>query len=204
MVFQIQRSIGLKVPMWGIHLDFVFRILVFNRTRPVNVITRLIRYRHGEIVAVFFFFKGNLYFLNVKDEDGQKQYLCNALSRRLNVIRRGMLTQLQVIPFEPVNKKPMLLWNSNSTQVLLKGQNITLKCIYAGLPTPDVIWRKVIGTIPNRRSTIDGKKQELIIHDLQFEDAGTYQCRGQNGKYRRSFLRRTTLVVHFNLVRFGF
>ncbi|CAF4169795.1 unnamed protein product [Rotaria sp. Silwood2] len=125
-------------------------------------------------------YDGNLYFLNVKDEDEQKQFICNAFSRKLNVIRRGALTKLQVIPLDPIDRKPMKLWSSESYKVFLKGQKLSLKCIFDGLPTPDVIWRKINGRIPEGRSTIMLEKQELVINDLQYEDAGVYECRGHN------------------------
>ena len=124
---------------------------------------------------------GNLYFLNVKDEDGKKQFLCNVFSRKLNLIRRGTFTQLKVAPSDPNNSQPTKLWSSDAYKVFLTGRTLSLKCIFAGLPTPDVLWRKVDGILPDRRSTVDSKKSELTISDLQFEDAGVYECRGQNG-----------------------
>ncbi|CAF0804833.1 unnamed protein product [Rotaria sordida] len=123
---------------------------------------------------------GNLYFLNVKDEDEQKQFICNVFSRKLNVIRRGALTQIQVIKSDPNNRRPMKLWTSEANKVFLKGYKLTLKCIFGGLPTPGVIWRKINGTIPERRATVNMEKQELVISDLHFEDAGLYECRGHN------------------------
>ena len=124
---------------------------------------------------------GNLYFLNVKDEDEQKQFVCNAFSRKLNVIRRGTLTKLQVIKSDPINRKPMKLWSSKANQVALKGQKLSLKCIFGGLPTPKAVWRKIHSTVYQSRSTFVLKKQELIIDNLQYEDAGVYECRGHNG-----------------------
>jgi hypothetical protein len=118
----------------------------------------------------------------VKDEDEQKQFICNVFSRKLNVIRRGSLTQLKVIKSDPIDRRPMKLWTSEMNKIFLKGQTLALKCIFAGLPTPNVIWRKIIGAIPGKRSTINVEKQELIITDLQYEDAGIYECRGHNGK----------------------
>lgn len=125
---------------------------------------------------------GNLYFLNVKDEDEQKQFICNVFSRKLNVIRRGALTQLKVIKSDPVDRRPTKLWASEMNKVVLKGQTLALKCIFAGVPTPDVVWRKISGTIPEKRSTINLEKQELTITDVQYEDGGIYECRGHNGK----------------------
>lgn len=118
----------------------------------------------------------------MKDEDEQKQFVCNIFSRKLNLIRRGAVTQLKVVPSEPLNRRPTKLWASESNQVFLKGQNMSLKCIFGGLPTPEVLWRKNEGAIPERRAIFDDKKQELIINNVQFEDSGIYQCQGQNGE----------------------
>ncbi|UJR30186.1 hypothetical protein I4U23_017725 [Adineta vaga] len=125
-------------------------------------------------------YNGNLFFLNVKDEDERKQFVCNVLSRQLNIIRRGSITQLKIIKSDPIERKPMKLWTSNATQIALKGQSLSLKCIFGGLPTPDVTWRKTYGSIPEKRSTLNLEKQELIINDLQYEDSGVYECRGHN------------------------
>ena len=133
-------------------------------------------------ILSFFFLLGNLYFLNVKDEDEQKQFICNVFSRKLNVIRRGALTQLKVIKSDPVDRRPTKLWASEMNKIVLKGQTLALKCIFAGLPTPDVVWRKISGTIPEKRSTINLERQELIVTDVQYEDGGIYECRGHNGK----------------------
>ena len=70
-------------------------------------------------------------------------------------------------------------------KIFLKGQQLSLKCIFAGLPTPDVVWRKINGAISEKRSTINLEKHELIINDLQYDDAGNYECRGHNGNRRK-------------------
>ncbi|CAF0853285.1 unnamed protein product [Adineta steineri] len=123
---------------------------------------------------------GNLYFLNVKDEDEQKQYVCNVFSRKLNIIRRGVITQLKIIRSDPIDRMPKRLWTTDANKIVLKGQTLSLKCIFDGLPTPGVVWRKIYGNLPEKRSSINLEKQELIITDIQYEDAGIYECRGHN------------------------
>ncbi|CAF4209111.1 unnamed protein product [Rotaria socialis] len=125
-------------------------------------------------------YDGNLYLINVKDEDEEKQFTCNVFSGKLDVIRRGSVTKLKVIKTEPIERKPTKLWSSEANKVFLKGQKLSLKCVFDGLPTPDVIWRKDNGGLPEQRSNINREKQELIITDLQYEDAGVYECRGHN------------------------
>jgi hypothetical protein len=87
-----------------------------------------------------------------------------------------------VIKSDPIDRKPTKLWTSDMNKIFLKGQTLALKCIFAGLPTPDVSWRKINGAISDKRSTINLEKQELIITDLEYDDAGVYECRGHNGK----------------------
>ncbi|CAF1296253.1 unnamed protein product, partial [Didymodactylos carnosus] len=126
---------------------------------------------------------GRLYFLNVLDEDEQRQYICNVFSKKLNVIRRGQLTQIKVIKTDASLWKPKRLWSSEANKVFLRGYKMTLKCIFGGLPTPQVIWRKLNTTgsgFPDRRSSLTMEKQELTISDLTFEDYGVYECRGTN------------------------
>lgn len=116
----------------------------------------------------------------MEDEDEQKRFIYNVFSRKLDVIRRGVLTQIQVVKTDPMKRRPMKLWTSEANRVFLKGYKLSLKCIFGDLPTPAVIWRKINGTIPERRSTVTMEKQELLITDLQHEDAGLYQCRRHN------------------------
>ena len=57
-------------------------------------------------------------------------------------------------------------------------------------PTPRVDWERLIKPMSPRART-DSYGQELIIENVQFEDAGTYQCGGINTEtssaVRRSF-----------------
>jgi hypothetical protein len=118
----------------------------------------------------------------VKNEDEQKQFICNVFSRKLNVTRQGALTLIQVIKSDSNKRRPIKLWTSEAHRVFLKGYKLSLKCIFGGLPTPAVLWRKINGSIPERRTTVTMEKQELVITDLQYEDAGLYECRGHNGR----------------------
>jgi hypothetical protein len=112
----------------------------------------------GKTLICSFVSWGNLYFLNSKDEDEQKQLIYNVFSRRLNVSRRDALTPIQVIKSVANNRRPMKLWTSEAARVFLQGSKLSLKCIVSGLPTPNVIWRKINGTIPERRSIVTTEK----------------------------------------------
>ncbi|CAF4459517.1 unnamed protein product, partial [Didymodactylos carnosus] len=95
----------------------------------------------------------------------------------------GQLTQIKVIKTDASLWKPKRLWSSEANKVFLRGYKMTLKCIFGGLPTPQVIWRKLNATgsgFSDRRSSLTMEKLELTISDLTFEDAGVYECRGVN------------------------
>ena len=84
----------------------------------------------------------------------------------------------------PTNKAPVKLWSSEQNRVFLLGHEMRLKCIFGGRPTPQVIWRKIDGLLPtDGRYSTDSEGQELVIRSVRFSDAGTYECRGSNGKY---------------------
>ena len=54
-------------------------------------------------------------------------------------------------------------------------QNITVRCEAAGDPKPTVLWRKINGTMPGRRSNA-GANGTLKIWNPKLEDSGTYTC----------------------------
>jgi receptor-type tyrosine-protein phosphatase zeta len=129
--------------------------------------------------------------------------VCNVFSRKLNVIRRGTFTQLKVIQSDLTDQRPIKLWTSEANKIVLKGQKLSLKCIFGGLPKPDVTWRKIYGAIPEKRSIINLEKQELVINDLQYEDSGVYECRGHNGK-RILFLIETFVIFSNHILELGY
>lgn len=82
----------------------------------------------------------------------------------------------------PTNKAPVKLWTSEQNRVFLLGQEMRLKCIFGGRPTPQVLWRKIGDTLPtDGRYSTDSEGQELVIRSVKFSDQGTYECRGSNG-----------------------
>ena len=65
--------------------------------------------------------------------------------------------------------------------MFLLGQEMRLKCIFGGRPTPQVLWRKIDDILPtDGRYSTDSEGQELVIRSVKFSDAGTYECRGSN------------------------
>lgn len=48
-------------------------------------------------------------------------------------------------------------------------------------PTPEVYWERIGGSFPDR-AAFRSFGQELHIKDLEFSDAGQYQCMGLNSQ----------------------
>ena len=77
------------------------------------------------------------------------------------------------------------------TKRIEEGLNITLTCIGAGHPPPEVEWRKVDGRISNRttisnslmstnKGNVTRVTVELIITGSYRDDSGSYECSVSN------------------------
>ncbi|KAL5014246.1 hypothetical protein ScPMuIL_008516 [Solemya velum] len=132
--------------------------------------------------------QGFLRITNVVAEDGQNgvPYVCMAINRYSRMTKTGH--KHYIIPSGVEVPHPVsMLWGS-PMYLGLVGEEVKLKCIFAGNPTPVVSWARVDGELPNHR--LESYGQELIISDLQVSHAGTYECRGSN-----SVSIRTTATV---------
>ena len=60
-----------------------------------------------------------------------------------------------------------------------------LQCMFDGNPTPNITWwfnGTMLDTSPSRFITsVAGKISTLTVTSLVVDDAGSYQCRGENG-----------------------
>ena len=72
-------------------------------------------------------------------------------------------------------------------------------------PVPDIRWKKLDGQLPpNHEKRMEGA--HLHLYNVQFEDAGTYQCEAVNSKGKDYHTARLSVEgnsVNFNS-RFGF
>ena len=66
-------------------------------------------------------------------------------------------------------------------------QNITVQCKAAGDPKPTVLWRKINGKMPGRRSNA-GTNGMLKIWNLKPEDSGTYTCTAASNFFSSVFV----------------
>ena len=135
---------------------------------------------------------GNLHFTNILSEDWQngRTYACVVQNMAMRSIQHGeyatVTPQGQTMQF----MAPTILWGSPTHQVALRGQSWRAKCIFAGSPTPRVDWVRLDAILP-LRARMESFGQDLVINDVQYEDAGRYECQGINDEavnpIRRSF-----------------
>ncbi|XP_055882047.1 neuroglian-like isoform X3 [Biomphalaria glabrata] len=131
---------------------------------------------------------------NVKREDFNNglPYACNAVNDVLRIGSEGPLHYLTPTgvteDFMPVE----YFWADQDDRFGLLGSNFSIKCIFSGNPTPDVHWERADNKTMSDRC--DSLTNELKITNLQYEDAGIYECWATNyvsltPKYRTFNLR---------------
>ncbi|KAF3689395.1 Neurofascin Precursor [Channa argus] len=65
---------------------------------------------------------------------------------------------------------------SESSKMVLRGEELLLECIAAGLPTPTVKWFKKGGDLPGEKVKLENYNKTLKIISVSEEDAGEYLC----------------------------
>lgn len=136
-----------------------------------------------------------LRFANVRPADyaGGRGYACMAMNgimrkstqgRQYIMDPRGTIDELSPVTY---------MWASPDDHFGLYGNNFTVKCIFAGNPTPDVHWVKANGEPLPDRARVQSFGQELMIANLQFDDAGTYECWATN-TYTQTRVQRTISI----------
>uniref|UniRef100_A0A8C2TUV6 Contactin-2 n=1 Tax=Coturnix japonica TaxID=93934 RepID=A0A8C2TUV6_COTJA len=73
----------------------------------------------------------------------------------------------------------------------LTGQMVTLECFAFGNPVPQIKWRKLDGS---QTSKWISNEPLLHIHNVDFEDEGTYECEAENIKGRDTYQGR--IIIH--------
>ncbi|XP_064633131.1 neuroglian-like isoform X1 [Lineus longissimus] len=134
---------------------------------------------------------GSLHFTNVikSDQDGGTGtgqpviYQCTANNKVERREVKGGDQTINVIGDTTTSRPPELLWNNPETRpVAVKGMKYILKCIFSGEPTPKVTWARkdkgAMGQAP--RVYTDSYGQELVFGEVDFSDAGQYECEGKN------------------------
>uniref|UniRef100_A0A8C5QWL9 Neural cell adhesion molecule L1 n=1 Tax=Leptobrachium leishanense TaxID=445787 RepID=A0A8C5QWL9_9ANUR len=136
---------------------------------------------------------GTLYFSNVKPQDEHPDYICHAQFIGARTIVSQEPIALRVTPTNSLKfRKPEMMapMGSSSKYLALKGNTLQLECIAKGLPTPEIEWSSLTGSMPEDRFNFDEFRKNLRIDDVQFEDDGQYQCTAKNseGKVQHTYI----------------
>lgn len=110
--------------------------------------------------------------LNASHEDSGV-YSCIANNSAGVSIANATLTVLE----KPSFARPM----EDKKNVIIGG-NVVLQCMAGGIPRPSVEWRKDNGPLSNTdRYFFTAENQLLVIVNIVITDAGTYECKLNNG-----------------------
>uniref|UniRef100_A0A8B9LK07 Neurofascin homolog (chicken) a n=1 Tax=Astyanax mexicanus TaxID=7994 RepID=A0A8B9LK07_ASTMX len=152
---------------------------------------------------------GDLYFSNVLARDSTMDYSCNARFLFTHTIQQKNPFNLKVLTKEPYNDTlsslndtdlygarnipefaPSFLSPSglHSSKMVLRGEELLLECIAAGVPTPGIKWFKKGGDLPERKVKFESFNKTLRIVSVSEEDSGEYVCMASNkiGSIRHS------------------
>ncbi|XP_048028304.1 neurofascin homolog (chicken) a isoform X14 [Megalobrama amblycephala] len=150
---------------------------------------------------------GDLFFSNVLAKDANTDYSCNARFEFTHTIQQKNPYTLKVQTKEPYNDtflnstdlygvrnvpetQPTFLSPKglSSSKMVLRGEQLLLECIAAGVPTPTINWFKRGGDLPAKKVKLENFNKTLRILDVSEEDSGGYICMASNkiGSIRHS------------------
>ncbi|XP_029636041.1 neuroglian isoform X2 [Octopus sinensis] len=129
-------------------------------------------------------YEGNLYFANVRQHDYQdgNNYMCSANMFFLRIFGQGFdhVIKPEAVSQGSIKKPVEILWVSKTDIKVLRTDDLKMKCIFSGNPTPTVVWKRLNGEIDIERTEDGIDNLELVIKNVDFDDAGEYQCIGDN------------------------
>ncbi|XP_067287545.1 neurofascin homolog (chicken) a isoform X14 [Pseudorasbora parva] len=150
---------------------------------------------------------GDLFFSNVLAKDANSDYSCNARFEFTHTIQQKNPYTLKVLTKEPYNDtflnstdlygarnvpetQPTFLSPKglSSSKMVLRGEQLLLECIAAGVPTPSINWFKRGGDLPAKKVKFGNFNKTLRILNVSEEDSGGYTCMASNkiGSIRHS------------------
>ncbi|XP_078530432.1 neuronal cell adhesion molecule isoform X4 [Lissotriton helveticus] len=145
---------------------------------------------------------GDLYFSNVQPGDTRDDYICFARFNHTQTIQQKQPIAVKVLSMDALNetiaanlsdteffgdspageRRPTLLTppRTSRERTVLRKQVLLLECIAEGLPTPEILWSKEAGELPNKRTFYENFGKTLKIIDASQADAGNYKCTAKN------------------------
>ncbi|CAH1781131.1 unnamed protein product [Owenia fusiformis] len=134
---------------------------------------------------------GRLHFANVlqKDRRDGNKYVCTVHNKFIEAFVHGEDAIIEPMGDTIQSRSASLRWASPTAQVALLGTTHRAKCIFSGMPTPNTTWDRLEGKVMPPRSRLDSFGQELVLENVQYDDAGQYECSGENTDipFRKSF-----------------
>ncbi|XP_077059522.1 neurofascin homolog (chicken) a isoform X7 [Siphateles boraxobius] len=134
---------------------------------------------------------GDLFFSNVLAKDANADYSCNARFEFTHTIQQKNPYTLKVQTMRNVPEtQPTFLSPKGlaSSKIVLRGEQLLLECIGAGVPTPSIDWFKRGGDLPAKKVKLENFNKTLRILNVSEEDSGGYICMASNkmGSIRHS------------------
>uniref|UniRef100_A0A8C9QZ72 Neural cell adhesion molecule L1 n=1 Tax=Scleropages formosus TaxID=113540 RepID=A0A8C9QZ72_SCLFO len=125
---------------------------------------------------------GDLYFSNVLAKDAATDYSCNARFLFTHTIQQKNPFTLKVLTSDVPETTPTFLTptGTTSSKMVLRGEQMLLECIAAGVPTPRIHWFKKGGELPTQKVKTENYNKTLRIMSVSEEDSGEYVCRANN------------------------
>ncbi|KAB5536962.1 hypothetical protein PHYPO_G00113330 [Pangasianodon hypophthalmus] len=126
---------------------------------------------------------GDLYFSNVLAKDANTDYSCNARFLFTHTIQQKNPFILKVQTTRNIQESTPTFLSPvgiSSTKMVLRGEELLLECIAAGVPTPEIKWFKKGGDLPERKVKFENFHKTLSIVSVSDEDSGDYICMASN------------------------
>ncbi|XP_059893843.1 contactin 1b [Gadus macrocephalus] len=126
---------------------------------------------------------GNLYISRVEAQDAGN-YSCFVSSP---VIGKSVFSKfIPLIPTPPdegdERRYPADIAVMFPDTTAMLASNITLECFALGNPVPEIVWRKYDSTDLPANHEISASGARLHLYNIQYEDAGAYDCEAINTK----------------------
>ncbi|KAI8505427.1 hypothetical protein Bbelb_166160 [Branchiostoma belcheri] len=153
---------------------------------PVSKPAARVQYRHegkwikNSTERILITPSGNLQIANVTLEDWGL-YKCAAVNP---VTLHQRVTNTSKVKIDEPRRKQaaqIVYPPSHQTLTVQRGSDVLLECVASGFPTPSVTWRTDQGQLHKAKRVLDN----LLLKDVQPDDAGIYTCSAENGKNPR-------------------
>uniref|UniRef100_A0A8C2TV77 Contactin 2 n=1 Tax=Coturnix japonica TaxID=93934 RepID=A0A8C2TV77_COTJA len=134
---------------------------------------------------------GNLYIAKTEASD-LGNYSCFATSH-IDFITKSVFSKFSQLSLAAEGQQypPSIKARFPADTYALTGQMVTLECFAFGNPVPQIKWRKLDGS---QTSKWISNEPLLHIHNVDFEDEGTYECEAENIKGRDTYQGR--IIIH--------